>query len=775
MRSLIQGEVGMLHLFKSARRQEYLQENLRTISAPRGAVVETTYSKRWLPKSLLERPPAPGEDVLVTFASRPYERFTPVRLGSLAQVSADDASVRLFVRLGDYVRVPDTDRWTQYVLAGPNPSPSSQYFIRRDPEELVAPVEPVDVLHADRAWRHVVDRLGREDDYARAVFLRMTGALRVGGTEEYEPPLQLPGEAVYTIRLASYNPHLDADALRDTKIVAFHDELSASVILEDGKGIPRDGMIELAIEPVVLGVGAVELETMRGSEVLFGARIEWLATAPVVIPTRPPSEAVPTSVEPVVEEQTAATGQAGAPPSGLTSPPDGEALVRAFKLLRERAAAGLDLQQQMLGYLIDAAPSAPRLREWRAIVLLERGDHGPALAEFERLCEPPSLPEGRAAFVAATLRSGRLPDPLDTLRSADYSRADLFEMILDASAALSFSDQLIATRLLTDSVLSEERAVRWLEGLIARPTPRDDLRALIEIWSYVSPAGAAKALVALIDSGRLGLEDVRVAALAFELASEAALHRTSLAAAESLVDDAARSRDAGRLHSLLDQTRHRLRPRDYQLVGERITRVIADVVPEADQIDAALLAMADLVEDHRQQGNIDAAVSLGTCLKANEHRSAVEAHTQIGEVLGRLELAVEGTATMRRFEEMRRREENLDLRATIAGLRFVLVGAKRPDWWEPLRQELAISDRSVWVESEPRKGPPMDVLEAKVRQGTPAAVVVITDRIGHATSKPLIKLAKDSEIPLITTTLSREAVIRSLREHFPAAPSEPGD
>ena len=46
----------MLLIFKSSSRSDYLQENLRVLASPAGAIVETTYSTRWLTPELVEQP-----------------------------------------------------------------------------------------------------------------------------------------------------------------------------------------------------------------------------------------------------------------------------------------------------------------------------------------------------------------------------------------------------------------------------------------------------------------------------------------------------------------------------------------------------------------------------------------------------------------------------------------------------------------------------------------------------------------------------------------------
>jgi hypothetical protein len=143
-------------------------------------------------------------------------------------------------------------------------------------------------------------------------------------------------------------------------------------------------------------------------------------------------------------------------------------------------------------------------------------------------------------------------------------------------------------------------------------------------------------------------------------------------------------------------------------------------------------------------------------------------------VLDDLARAVQASALFRRYEELARQEANLDLREAVAGLRLLLVGAKRPDWWEALRRDLALAERSEWMESELHKSPPIDQIEQRLKVGRTAAVVLVADRIAHAVSRPLARTAKQYDVKLITARLSREAVIAALREHFISPPEGHG-
>jgi hypothetical protein len=771
-------------LFKSARRQEYLQENLRILGANAGSVLKTTYSTTWVPAALVATPPAIGEPALIVFSSRPYSKHVPVRLATVTGWEDSRGLCRITLELGPRVRVTDPERWSRLVAAGPNPAASSGFFVREDRALELGPSLPVEVVPPQgelNAWKRVVDRLAGESDYARAVFLRVVVVEDQENDREVPAPYALELGRLYRVRLHSYCPNLREVGQNEIKLVPLVDELVATVLFDDSVGVPRDGLTELVLEPSVLGPGSLEIQSSRGAEFLFALGLDWMA-----VERRIDGEAAGSSVAPtivpagVAEEVPARVG----PPVGasgsreLMEPPRREpapeAAIRAFRLVRDRASADPGVQLELLARLLELVPGDPRLVEWQGVVLFEAGQPGPALAALGGLADGPVTPEGRAASVASRMLLGQTPDPIESIALADLTRDESFEKVLAASASLPANAQLEATRFVTERVLATDRASRWLEAISKRRLPRDVLLKLIELWQYVDEARAARELQDAIEEGRLGIETQAVADMAFELCSRAGHQTTALAAVESLVAEAGRTQDPAALEHLLGQARDRLPRDDFQRVGERIVHLVADVTAEDEPIDTALLVTADLLEDARQQGDLDRATGLAKFLAANERRASVDSSARLHAVLEDLERALKASALFLRYEELARQEANLDLRGAVAGLRFLLVGAKRPDWWEALRRDLAISDRSEWMESELHKSPPIDQIEQRLKVGRTAAVVLVADRIAHAVSRPLARTAKQYDVKLITTRLSREAVIAALREHFISPPEGHG-
>ena len=144
----------------------------------------------------------------------------------------------------------------------------------------------------------------------------------------------------------------------------------------------------------------------------------------------------------------------------------------------------------------------------------------------------------------------------------------------------------------------------------------------------------------LIDDGRLGIENSRVAGLAFDLGASTRNYALAVPAT-ALIEDAARNRDVPALRALLDQCVNRLREDEAHHLGERIARLIADLTPEDPPIDDVITMVAEFVEDHRQQGDLDTAVKLATFGRANEHRADADTRSHLESVLSRLEATLE--------------------------------------------------------------------------------------------------------------------------------------
>ncbi len=382
--------------------------------------------------------------------------------------------MRLHIELGSRARAADAAAWEGFVLDGPNPSELSEIWVFRVEDERPTARPPVDYATAaqdEHAWRETIERLAPDEDYRAAVFLRVASVRPAddASTRPLDPPYRLRTERPYLVRVASYNPQLGAEALRDARLVALYDELATAIVVDSAAGIPADGVIDVLIAPIVGGPGWLELNVSLGVDLVPAASLGWVADAATA-----PGEA-----------------EAGPPPLGLFglegSDPVAEAAVRAYALVHERGALDGELRVQLLGHLRAIAPDEARLAEQEGLALYELGRYD----EAKRILAATPLDSlgagGRATLLAATLRAGVLPDPIERIRMADLSREDSFRVVLDASATLSPSEQVRLTEFVVGRLLSDDRAATWLKELTRRPLPRDAVRRLGKLAAEIGP------------------------------------------------------------------------------------------------------------------------------------------------------------------------------------------------------------------------------------------------------------------------------------------------
>jgi hypothetical protein len=457
----------LLVVFKAARRQEYLHQNLRILSAPRGETVETAYGLRWQSAGIRKRSPEPGEETLIVFTGQPYRHFTPARFGRVVSSERSEEALRVHIELGSRARATDAGAWERFVLAGPNPSEQSEIWIFRVEDERPGerpPVAYVDDGEEERAWRDSVAHVAPNDDYRSAVFVRVAAVRPADDTAAtpLDPPYRLRSERAYLVRIASYNPHLDAQALGQARLVPVYDELATAVVVDASGGIPRDGTIDLLMAPIVGGPGWLELNVTLGVDLLPAASLGWVADALPVAAAPGAGEAVST----------------GLPALGLEPPdPIAESAVRAYAVV-EDAGTDAGLRLRLLRYLRDIAPGEARLAEAEAIGLSELGRYEDAATILGAMPLDVLSAEGRATLLASILRTGVLPEPIERVRMADLSRPDGFRAVLEASAALPPAEQVRLTEFVVGRLLSDDRAAAWLAELATRGLPAESMSRL---------------------------------------------------------------------------------------------------------------------------------------------------------------------------------------------------------------------------------------------------------------------------------------------------------
>ncbi len=748
------GEI--LCLFKSSRRTEYTQENLRILSGATGSEVEVSYKERWLAASVRERLPEAGDPALVALADPPYRRSYPVRRAEVIESSFDDDTLRLRLRLGARV-VADQNRWKPLVAGDENPK-AGQFALHLELDEGVVD-EVIDPVRELKAWKRQIDAISHADGYARVAFLRVGAVTEVGG-DPVEPPYRLAAKRTYQVDVIGHNPHLEAETLQALRLVAFPDPSLVDVAL-DAQPLPADGTLEFVLVPQETGLATLEFNVSRGAEFWFALDLEWEtveAPAPAPEPAvAAPSEASLGTIEPDREPAVVV------PPTSEEGPPRdiGRSLLRGYMLLRSHSQTPAPIRLRLLDELLEAAPAHERLLEQRGIVLHEQQRWAEAAELLENLGTLSA--EGRTVLVLSWLMQGQVPTPIERVAMADFSRDASFEALLEASGRLTTEEQVELARYLANSVLAEDRASRWISPLAMHEVlPRRDRIDLLGIWQYADPTAAAAGVEELVGDGRIDLVEPDLARIALDLGMDA--QRISLArrAAWALMENLADLEDVPGLEDLLEIVMTRFVRNSRREVGEEIVLTIADVAGDDDEIDRALAAAADLIEDQCQRGDLDAAARLAVFAEANERRASKPVRHRLRDVLARLQRALDDSSAVRRYQEARRQELNLDLQDFVGGKRVLVLGANEQPWWPDARQDLGLAADSEWLSTERKKALPVDRIIKKLDKFD--LLVVQIGRIGHKTSEPVMKAAKERSLKTIQVPRpTREAFTTVLR------------
>ena len=95
------------------------------------------------------------------------------------------------------------------------------------------------------------------------------------------------------------------------------------------------------------------------------------------------------------------------------------------------------------------------------------------------------------------------------------------------------------------------------------------------------------------------------------------------------------------------------------------------------------------------------------------------------------------------------------------GKRLLIVGGRRAPWWDDLRADAGLSEKTAWVQSEPGSRPSMEKLKAVVAGGKLDAVVILIDYIAHATSE-IRRFAEDRKVPVVDAATGRFSMLTAL-------------
>lgn len=141
-----------------------------------------------------------------------------------------------------------------------------------------------------------------------------------------------------------------------------------------------------------------------------------------------------------------------------------------------------------------AAPSNTTLLEYRAIVLSDNRSDAEALATFDKLGEPRTVP-GRAAYVISAFRFGR-PVSRDEWISDVNWQDEQAAPLLRAGLARTPVGRAVAVIRALHGVLTPTLLHELLIDQFERDPPDNELMLLLDFWEAADPAGAAQRICA---------------------------------------------------------------------------------------------------------------------------------------------------------------------------------------------------------------------------------------------------------------------------------------
>ncbi len=724
----------MILIQRTSRYREYLQENLRLLSAARGEAFVVRARRERVEAALLGR--ALGqEQALLVLGEPPHERPAAVRLARVVEARLEDDRLTLHLVLGGYP-------------AGEPPTASLAARLAGEPAgallELAEPgpgLEEAESADEERAWRAAVDRLldGEAAPFFReSVFMRPVGLWEVEGGREAEP-LALRTDGLYELALDCHNPHLAPEARAGCRLGAGHDPSELELL-----PLPRPspwGQVRARLRPLVPGSARLQLFVRPGAEVSTRLSLELHATGPQCARIQACSEVA------------------------------GEALRRGVRalwavLVRRSALGAPGLEREVLETMLALLPGDGELSRALALCHHRSGEHAAALRLFDELGAQHLLPEDRLPHLLAACAVGapaaRLLElvgriPWDQVDAAAAGQLGAAVAALPEGSLLSLLEALAyhgTERFLADIW----RAVR---DAVASPAGLLSVAGLLQETQLATPAEIARYLVERAQA--LGLRDPGLDARLVELGAlapeappgygEALLRQLAALAAEGEGEEA---------RIRLDAARARLSPAAFDAARLALAEALlgraagAEGAEEAAGVAASLLL--DAAEAARLRADLDAAAEL-----LERAAAADPEDPRLPAVQAGLERAVGAQEPLALLGEALQGQRLLRLRDRLAGKHLIVVGGPqaRP-WVEELRRELALAE-VTWFPS--RLGePPRPEAVRQALAGAADLVAVLTFYVGHQLAEAVRDEARRRELAcaFVTAGTSKAALLRAL-------------
>ncbi len=394
------------------------------------------------------------------------------------------------------------------------------------------------------------------------------------------------------------------------------------------------------------------------------------------------------------------------------------------------------------------------------VLLASYARHAYAVGEYDECYRaldriPRRVPDDDYLFLLASLRTGRTTDLADLIQRIDLKEEERFEQFLatvDDGIAQDPLHELL--NLLPNKLLGEGKTIRFLDRAWKQVTDIELACRIAEDTAYADPErGATLLLDRWPDPTTMPAK-----ALALVIDWEARESRLG-PYVENAVDRAIAAKRWDELETLTDKVRRLVDARRQPLVLARIgehllssgdptrTREGFGLVCEAAH-SAATRGQLDIAAHH-------AEVAVGHARLSGDEE-LVTAALRLKEAV---ETAIQESETFRAWQRMQDESEIERLAPRFRGKVLHLVGGKRREWADQLRDGLGLVELR-WHETEKAKSTNVDW--ASGLEPERDVVVVITDQIGHDTTTALKQRCDAREVPYLHASSRLRDVLEAL-------------
>ncbi len=705
----------MLYLLKGSRVAEYRRENIAILGAPEGSPFSVSYSRRWVQDELTI---APGDGATIVFSDTPYRKFVPIRFCVIDEVVDEPGKVVVAGRLGPFIH-PDasgllTARWAERTG---NNRPGLRFLFTDENPGLYSP-NTLD--EHDDAWRAAVDGLGDNGYFAQLTAARVTRITDAEGVARLPSERFEVGETL-AIDLELRTPTHDIDEVEAVLDV----DPRGSAELVDTHPLPATGTGTAHIR--ILAPGELSTRLAFNPEPLHSSRLT----------LRLDAEA-PSAIEsPTANRPTSADSQA----TGL----DLQALLNHLsRYAALDADAWVHLHEDVL---LRGRPDDPSLLGDYAQHCYDAAAYAKAHGALSRLSE--RTPEQSTLLLLSALRSGREADLDLLLHTSDFSSDRVFHEFLDAVKGTPPATVNRLLRLLVDDLLADEKLIAAAQAAWSKVSSVDIACEVADQVAYLDPDAGAMLLFEKWPNAA-AMPDRPIGLLL-----DWGVHRDRLGPyAECRLDRAADAGDWAAVVDLVTKLRELPGADEEPQILSTAGRYL--LTADGEWAARGFETLCDATTTACRLGQIDLAVSNLGPLRAYAEQGTADERAGSVAVESVVEAAIEGSETLRRWEEMRAATAFDQLRPRCNGRNLHAVGGKRADWMDEVSDGLGLAD-FVWHETEKGGSNHADWVSGL---GDKDIVVVMTDHIGHAISGPVRDQCKRAKVPCLFATTS----IQSLQE-----------